>query len=406
MTERNYIVDTTQRYPIKMWTKGVPVEDSAVQQLHNVANLPFIHSHLAVMPDVHFGIGATVGSVIPTDKAIVPASVGVDIGCGMAAVKLHGLTVEHLPDTLNHLRGDIERDVPTGFNAHGEGRINTKVVTPMIESFTKFLKDFGHDRIGSNRKDPLEKIIATQYGTLGGGNHFLEICFDQNKELWLMLHSGSRGIGNLIGQYFIELAKADMRVHHINLPDQNLAYLSEGTKYFDDYVFAVNWAQEYAMGNRTEMLRRALIKLHRNLPPFREREMVVNCHHNYISREHHFGKDVWITRKGAIRAGEGEYGIIPGSMGAQSFIVRGKGNKDSFCTCSHGAGRAMSRAEAKRRFTLDDHKKATEGVECRKDHGVIDETPAAYKDIVQVMKAQEDLVEIVYTLKQVLCIKG
>jgi tRNA-splicing ligase RtcB len=404
--EQNYQVDASQRAPIKMWTNGVPVEDAAMAQLRNVASLPFVHSHVAVMPDVHWGMGATVGSVIPTKGAVIPAAVGVDIGCGMAAVRLDGARAEHLPDSLAQIRSELEHTIPVGFRSHQPGEWNGKAVAPKLKQIETFLESRGHEKVVAGRKDPLGTIVSGQFGTLGGGNHFVELCIDQKDELWLMLHSGSRGIGNAIGTYFIEKAKDDMRRHETNLPDKDLAYLSEGSTLFDDYLFAVGWAQDYAMGNREEMLRRALLVLHRHLPPFRDRTEVVNCHHNYVAREEHFGEAVWLTRKGAVRAGRGDLGIIPGSMGARSYIVRGKGNPDSFCSCSHGAGRAMSRAAAKKRFTLADHVAATAGVECRKDEGVIDETPGAYKSIDAVMAAQTDLVEVVAELRQVLCIKG
>lgn len=401
-----YTVDDGQRVPIKMWTAGVPVEDQAMQQLRNVASLPFVYGHLAVMPDVHWGMGATVGSVIPTKGAIVPAAVGVDIGCGMAAVRLDGARAEHLPDSLAQLRSELEHTIPVGFAAHRPDKWNVEAVAPRVKSLETFLSGRGHDKLGAGRKDPLSIVAMSQFGSLGGGNHFIELCIDEAGELWLMLHSGSRGIGNLIGMYFIEKAREDMRRLELNLPDANLAYLSEGTQMFDDYVFAVGWAQDYAMGNRQEMLRRALIVLHRHLPGFRDRTEVVNCHHNYVVRERHFGEEVWLTRKGAVSAEQGRLGIIPGSMGARSFIVRGRGNPDSFHSCSHGAGRAMSRTAAKQRFTVEDHVAATEGIECRKDVHVIDETPGAYKDIDAVMAAQSDLVEVVHTLRQVLCVKG
>jgi tRNA-splicing ligase RtcB (3'-phosphate/5'-hydroxy nucleic acid ligase) len=401
-----YTVDDGQRMPIKMWTAGVPVEASALQQLRNVASLPFVHRHVAVMPDVHWGMGATVGSVIPTKGAIVPAAVGVDIGCGMAAVRLDGARAEHLPDSLAQLRSELEHTIPVGFGVHKAEKWNVNAVAPRLKALERFVADRGHGKLGSGRKDPLSVIAFSQFGSLGGGNHFVELCIDEAGDLWLMLHSGSRGIGNMIGLYFIEKAREDMRRHQVNLPDADLAYLSEGTELFDDYVFAVGWAQDYAMGNRQEMLRRALIVLHRHLPAFKDRTEIVNCHHNYVVREQHFGDEVWVTRKGAVNAEQGRLGIIPGSMGARSFIVRGKGNPESFCSCSHGAGRAMSRGEAKRRFTVGDHVRATEGIECRKDTGVIDETPGAYKDIDAVMAAQSDLVEVVHTLRQVLCVKG
>jgi tRNA-splicing ligase RtcB (3'-phosphate/5'-hydroxy nucleic acid ligase) len=393
------------RVPIKMWTHGVPVEDVAMKQLANLATLPFIHDHIAVMPDVHWGMGATVGSVIATKNAIVPAAVGVDIGCGMAAVRLAGARAEHLPDSLAQMRSEVEQAVPAGFNVHGAGDQNARGVNRLLERLVPWLEE-KHPKVTERRKNPVAEIIDSQFGTLGGGNHFIEVCIDENDDLWVMLHSGSRGIGNAIGQYFIAQAREEMVRLDIHLPDRDLAYFNEGTTGFDDYVHAVGWAQDYAAANRAEMLRRILIVLRRHLPPFCEQDETVACHHNYVARENHFGADVWVTRKGAVRAGAGEMGIIPGSMGARSYIVRGKGNTDSFCSCSHGAGRKMSRGEAKRTFSLEDHVLATEGVECRKDQGVVDETPGAYKNIDDVMAAQSDLVEVAHELRQVLCVKG
>jgi tRNA-splicing ligase RtcB len=390
--------------PIKAWTKGVPIEDAARQQLFNLSELPFIYRHVAAMPDVHWGMGATVGSVIATDGAVIPAAVGVDIGCGMIAVCLDGARAEHLPANLARIRSEIERTVPTGFEKHAPAQQNERAAAQLYASF-KWLQA-KHPKAFARRKDSTDKIISSQFGSLGGGNHFIELCIDETGGLWVMLHSGSRGIGKVIGTYFIELARDDMRTHFINLLDRDLAYFPEGTTHFDDYIKAVGWAQGYARANRDEMMRRILIVLHRHLPPFRDRTEAINCHHNYVEREYHFGKNVWLTRKGAVRAREGDLGIIPGSMGARSYIVRGKGNPESFHSCSHGAGRKMSRTQAKKCFTVHDHALATEGVECRKDAGVIDETPAAYKDIDAVMAAQADLVEVVHTLKQVVCVKA
>jgi tRNA-splicing ligase RtcB len=356
------------------------------------------------MPDVHFGIGATVGSVIATTGAVIPAAVGVDIGCGMSAVRLSGARREHLPDTLAQIRSEIERTVPTGFEKHAPARQNEKVAASLYGEFRWMEQK--HPRAFARRKDSADKIISSQFGSLGGGNHFIELCIDETDELWLMLHSGSRGIGNAIGQYFIELAREDMRRHFINLPDRDLAYFPEGTEHFDDYVRAVSWAQGYAHENRSEMMRRVLVVLRRHLPPFRERDEAINCHHNYVQRESHFGRTVWLTRKGAIRAGAGDLGIIPGSMGQRSYIVRGLGNPDSYHSCSHGAGRRMGRKQARREFTLADLEQQTAGVECRKDDAVLDEIPSAYKSIDEVMANQRDLVDVVHTLKQVLCVKG
>jgi tRNA-splicing ligase RtcB len=354
------------------------------------------------MPDVHLGKGATVGSVIAMHGAVAPAAVGVDIGCGMAAVKT-SLTSKDLPDDLRRLRLEIEDAIPVGKMSHDEAA---------WQHAPEPLRDAGQalmDRYGKLDAKVHTGTVACQLGTLGGGNHFIEVCLDERDRVWFMLHSGSRGVGNRIGSYFIELAKKDMKHHLANLPDKDLAYLSEGTQHFDDYVEAVDWAQRYAMTNRRVMMDAVIAAARTNeaeLPPFELGETAVNCHHNYVAKEHHFGRDVFVTRKGAVRARLGDLGIIPGSMGARSFIVRGKGEAQSFCSCSHGAGRAMSRNEAKRRFTLADHAKATEGIECRKDEDVIDETPMAYKPIDAVMAAQADLVEIAHELRQVVCVKG
>lgn len=389
--------------PITLWTEQI--EDAALQQLKNIARLPFIDPHgVAAMPDVHYGIGATVGSVLATRRAIIPAAVGVDIGCGMMAVRLAGARAEDLPDGLAQIRAEIEHTVPTGFEGHSPAQRNEKAAAALYAEF-RWLEE-KHPKAFARRKDPADAIIASQFGSLGGGNHFIELCLDEAGALWVMLHSGSRGIGNAIGQYFIALAREDMRRHRINLPDRDLAYLTQGTAHFDDYVRAVGWAQAYARDNRDEMMRRILIVLHRHLPPFRAREEAINCHHNYVEQEEHFGRSVWLTRKGAIRAGKGELGIVPGSMGQRSYIVRGLGNAESYHSCAHGAGRRMGRKQARRQFTVGDLAAQTDGVECRKDDAVLDEIPGAYKDIDEVMARQRDLVEIVHTLKQVLCVKG
>ncbi|WP_284179888.1 RtcB family protein [Rhabdaerophilum sp. SD176] len=393
--------------PVKMWTRGVPVDEPSKRQLLNTASMPFIYKWMAVMPDVHYGKGSTIGSVIPTIGAIIPAAVGVDIGCGMMAVRT-SLVASDLPDTLLPLRSALERAVPHGRSVgrgkrdvgawHNLPKATEEGWMGLEEGFRSIIEK--HPKLASAN-------TANHLGTLGTGNHFLEVCLDQEDRVWFMLHSGSRGVGNAIGTYFIERAKADMRRFFINLPDEDLAYFPEGTPNFDDYVEAVEWAQNFAMMNRQVMMSHA-IEAARGVieKPFEAHLEAVNCHHNYVAREHHFGKNVFITRKGAVRAAEGVMGIIPGSMGAKSFIVRGKGNLESFCSCSHGAGRVMSRAEAKRRFTVADHIADTVGVECRKDIDVIDETPKAYKDIDAVMAAQADLVEIVHTLRQIVCVKG
>jgi tRNA-splicing ligase RtcB len=392
--------------PLKMWTQNVQIEDAAIEQMKNVAMLPFIHKHVAAMPDCHFGMGATVGSVIPTKGAIIPAAVGVDIGCGMMAWKLT-VKARQLPDNLAAIRSDIERAVPHGFvSTKGRARRGGWETVPNSVGTRWRDLDGRYRTIIDKHPRISHKAPAHQLGSLGTGNHFIEICLDEHDDVWVMLHSGSRGPGNVIGQYFINLARNDMKQHFVNLPDKNLAYLSEGTEHFDDYVEALNWAQDYAWENRQAMMDTVLRVLRSHLPKFQIGELAVNCHHNYAVQENHFGKDVWVTRKGAVRARKGDLGIIPGSMGTGSFIVRGRGNADSFCSCSHGAGRAMSRTEAKQKITLKDHREATKGIECRKDRNVIDESPAAYKDISSVIAAQQDLIEVVHTLRQVVNVKG
>lgn len=395
--------------PIKAWTEGVPVEDKALDQLRAIAGLPFIYKHVAAMPDVHWGLGATIGSVIATKGAVIPAAVGVDIGCGMSAQRTT-LTASDLPDDLGALRSAIEAAIPHGRTDNGGANDQGAWREPTEQGQRAFsLLSDRLDRITSKhqaiRKAADRAILHA--GTLGGGNHFVEVCLDEDDRVWVMLHSGSRGVGNRIGTYFIERARKEMERYFIDLPDKDLAYLVDGSELFGDYVQAVGWAQDYAMVNRTLMMAAALEALTQAVPkPFACDCSAVNCHHNYVSRERHFGADVLLTRKGAVSAKAGELGIIPGSMGAKSFIVEGKGNRDSFCSCSHGAGRKMGRNEAKKRFTVEDHAAATAGVECRKDADVIDETPAAYKDIDAVMAAQSDLVSIRHTLKQVVCVKG
>ncbi|HEY0862348.1 MAG TPA: RtcB family protein [Pseudoxanthomonas sp.] len=390
--------------PIKGWVRGVPLDQGAHAQLQNIAAIPFVGPWVAVMPDVHLGKGATVGSVIPTRGAIIPAAVGVDIGCGMAAVRTT-LRANDLPDNLAQLRSSIERSVPAGNGRGGEhwklpDSIATRIAQSGLEPRLEAIKQ-KHRRI---RTDKLDR----QIGTLGGGNHFIEICLDEADAVWVMLHSGSRGTGNLIGTYFIERAREQLahRVLGFHLPDKDLAFFMEGEPLFDDYVEAVSWAQDYARENREAMMSRVLAEMRHRLPKFQLEKMAVNCHHNYVQKETHAGVDLLVTRKGAVSARAGELGIIPGSMGAKSFIVRGKGNADSFHSCSHGAGRVLSRTAARQQITLSQHRQATAHVECRKDAGVLDESPAAYKDIDAVMAAQSDLVDVVHTLRQVLCIKG
>jgi tRNA-splicing ligase RtcB len=407
-SERNYEVLETPGRPVKAWIKGVAMEPAARQQLANIASLPFIHKWVAAMPDVHLGKGATVGSVIATHKAIIPAAVGVDIGCGMMAVQTT-LTASDLPDGLGALRSAIEKVVPHGRTGHGArgDRGAWHNPPPATEAaWAKLLPRY--DALCEKHRALKQANHVSHLGTLGTGNHFIEVCLDETQQVWVMLHSGSRGVGNRIGSHFIELAKREMERWFIQLPDTNLAYLSEGSQHFDDYVEAVSWAQEFAAQNRELMMQAVLGALHASpdLPEFSTTAMAVNCHHNYVSREKHYDANVLVTRKGAVRAQEGELGIIPGSMGTRSYIVRGKGNPESFCSCSHGAGRSMSRTAARKQFTVADQIRATEGVECRKDEDVIDEIPMAYKDIDAVMAAQQDLVDVVHTLKQVLCVKG
>ncbi|AMO24022.1 RtcB family protein [Ramlibacter solisilvae] len=406
--ERKYeVTQPAGGVPIKMWTRGVPVEDEAMQQLANAARLPVVFRHIAAMPDVHLGIGATVGSVIPTLKAIIPAAVGVDIGCGMIACKTT-LHANDLPGNLAPLRSAIERAVPHGGGPRSRGRDPGAWDEPpdrvdqawggLAQEFEALCELHPRLRQTNNRK---------HLGTLGSGNHFIEVCLDEEGFVWFMLHSGSRGVGNAIGTHFIALAKKDAEQHQRNLPDRDLAYFEEGARYFGDYVRAVGWAQRFAARNREVMMANLIAAVRKAVrKPFDTHVEAVNCHHNYVQQERHFGEDVFVTRKGAVSARRGEMGIIPGSMGARSYIVRGLGNPESFDSCSHGAGRVMSRTQAKKRFTVADQVRATAGVECRKDAAVIDEIPMAYKDIDAVMRAQADLVEVVHTLKQVVCVKG
>ena len=408
MTPSTYdvIADTTG-HPIKMWTRGVPVDERAKDQLRKTAQMPFIHKWLAVMPDVHTGVGSTVGSVIPTKGAIIPAAVGVDIGCGMMAVRT-SLAAADLPDDLSGLRSAIEAAVPHGrsVNRSKVDRGAWRDVPPEVAEAWTGLKA-GFERITARYPKLAGANHVVHLGTLGTGNHFIETCLDEADRVWFMLHSGSRGVGNMIGRTFIELAKADMRTWFVNLPDEDLAYFPEGTEHFADYVEAVAWAQDFALVNRQVMMTHVVAAARSVVAkPFEAAMAAVNCHHNYVAREHHFGENILVTRKGAVRARQGDLGIIPGSMGARSYIVRGLGNAESFQSCSHGAGRVMSRTQAKKMVSLEEHAVAVKGVECRLDADVIDETPAAYKSIDAVMAAQADLVEIVHTLRQVVCVKG
>ena len=388
--------------PIHIWTEQI--EDAAMQQLRNVARLPFIAPHgVAAMPDVHWGVGATVGSVIATRGAIIPAAVGVDIGCGMNAVRT-SLKASDLPESLSRLRGQIERDVPLG---PGGKHQRTDVVAKLFDRLPMGDKRWGRALILGFAGAGSSERAAAQLGTLGSGNHFIEVCIDEAQDVWVMLHSGSRGTGNIIGRQFIEQARQLAEKYFITLPDRDLAFFPVNTPEFEDYVAAVGWCQDYAMENRRVMMENVIAAMARHIPkPFTLTSEAVNCHHNYIAKENHFGDNLWVTRKGAIRARLGDLGIIPGSMGQRSYIVRGLGDEDSYHSCAHGAGRRMGRKEAARRFTVDDLKAQTEGVECRKDSSVLDEIPSAYKDIDEVMERQRDLVEVVHTLKQVLCVKG
>jgi tRNA-splicing ligase RtcB len=414
MTEA--IIETTPKFDVmdvpggrhvKMWTRGVPVDDKARVQLASAAKMPFVFKHVAAMPDVHVGIGATVGSVIPTKGAVIPAAVGVDIGCGMMAART-SLHANDLPDNLDAIRDAIEKAVPHGRSSGRGGRDKGAWGDPVpaiVDAWATLAVRF--ERLCDKHPRLKNTNNLTHLGTLGTGNHFIELCLDTEDRVWIMLHSGSRGVGNAIGTFFIALAKEDMRKWFINLPDEDLAYFPEGTDHFDDYVEAVDWAQDFAALNRRTMMGNVIAALRSQIAkPFDAELEAINCHHNYVTRENHFGENVLVTRKGAVRAAKGVMGIIPGSMGAKSFIVRGLGNKDSFDSCSHGAGRVMSRTQAKKEVTLAEHIADTEGVSCRKDESVIDETPKAYKPIEAVMAAQADLVEIVHTLKQVVCVKG
>ena len=392
------------RVPVKVWTRDI--EHEAIAQLLNVASLEIVHGYVAAMPDVHAGKGATVGSVIPTKGAIIPAAVGVDIGCGMNAVRTT-LKAEDLPDGLAALRRAIEKRIPTGFNQHPSSQMRgsqlqriARVLDDRLDNVVK-----KHPGLMKMQRRFNETWIC-QLGTLGGGNHFIELCLDEEGFVWIMLHSGSRGIGNVMGRYFTTAACKEAKRLQVRLPDQDLAYFVQGTPLFDDYLEAAQWAQDYAALNRDRMVSEVLDVLKQELPSFKRASDMINCHHNYVARETHFDEDLFITRKGAISAREGELGIIPGSMGAKSYIVRGRGSKHSFHSCSHGAGRQMSRSAAKRRFNRFDLEAQTQGIECRKDGGVVDEIPAAYKDIDKVMENQQDLVEVMHTLRQVLCIKG
>ncbi|MBQ49185.1 MAG: RNA-splicing ligase RtcB [Zetaproteobacteria bacterium] len=403
------------RSPIKIWTDDI--DEASMNQLRQLGALPFVYKHIAVMPDVHAGKGSTIGSVIPTKGAITPATVGVDLGCGMSAYKIPGLTPDDLEGKTAKIRKMIEKRVPVGQASHrdedGVGFLAEAELNQLLQGKADVLaraRSLGNcDRIlrGANKAGP-------QLGTLGGGNHFIEVCVSKKFEVWLMLHTGSRGLGNLIAQHHIAVAKNLMKRAFIDLPDPDLAYLWEGSGEFEHYIADMQWAQNFAFFNRRSMGRAVLagiidlfdLRQAGGRPLSVDAIEYVDCHHNYVAREHHFGENVWVTRKGAVRAGIKDVGIIPGSMGAKSFIVQGRGNADAFCSCSHGAGRKMSRTAAKKMFTAQDLAAQTKGIECRKDDGVVDEIPSAYKNIDEVMANQSDLVEIKEELRQVLCVKG
>ena len=406
MTTQLYSHHQTDGAPLKLWDSHLPFEPQAMDQLRNVAQLPFIHGHIAGMPDVHWGQGATIGSVIATKGAIIPAAVGVDIGCGMMAVRTTA-RADQLPDNLHAMRSAIEKAVPHGRTDNG-GRGDRGAWHNVPEAQAQAWRTMAAEYDAIIEKHPRAKAFntANHLGSLGTGNHFIEVCLDESDALWVMLHSGSRGVGNRFGSYFIELAKQDMRKWFVNLPDADLGYFPEGTDHFDDYWAAVSWAQRYARVNRELMMAAVLRAIAPFLPAFAVTEEAVNCHHNYVSREAHFGENVLVTRKGAVRARVGDLGIIPGSMGTGSFIVEGLGNPASFSSCSHGAGRKMSRNAAKQSISLADHAAAMTGIEARLDKDVIDESPAAYKDIGAVMAAQSDLVTIRHRLRQVVNVKG
>jgi tRNA-splicing ligase RtcB len=394
--------------PVKVWTDEI--DDNAIEQLENISQMPFIHKHVAAMPDVHWGMGATIGSVIPTKGAVIPAAVGVDLGCGMMAVQT-SLTANDLPDNLHQIRCDIEAAIPHGRtdNSRSNDKGSWRGDTLPSDVCDRWLNLEGrYNKIIEKHPKAKGYNSLRHMGTLGTGNHFIEVCLDESDHVWVMLHSGSRGAGNKIGSYFIEQAKKEMERYHITpyLPDKDLSYLVEHTELFDDYVEAVEWAQDFASENRKAMMENVLDVLHKHFGQFSLEKEAINCHHNYIARENHFNANVIITRKGAIRAREGDLGIIPGSMGAKSFIVRGKGNKESLCSCSHGAGRKLGRKQAQKLYTAEDLAAQTEGIECPKDEARVDEIPAAYKSIDAVMENQSDLVEVLHTLRQVINVKG
>jgi tRNA-splicing ligase RtcB len=392
------------RVPIKIWSDIATVESSALDQLTNTANLPFVFKHVAAMPDVHLGFGATVGSVIATKGAICPAAVGVDIGCGMAAIRTD-LDPKIVQENITRIRLSIERSIPVGHES------NNKIISRVTQwkEWSNFTNISIIDHSTTKDGGYMLKKAMSQLGSLGGGNHFIEICLDTSDRVWVMLHSGSRNVGKVVAERHLYKAKDFMKQMFINLPDPDLAYFAQGTQEFTNYLADVEWCQEYAAQNRREMMARVLKDLSFAVHGEDGKittDFEVNCHHNYLAKENHYGENVIITRKGAVRARQGDFGIIPGSMGTRSYIVKGLGNDESFHSCSHGAGRRMSRGAAKKAFTLKDLEQQTAGIECRKDEGVLDEIPGAYKSIDEVMANQTDLVEIMYELRQIMCIKG
>jgi tRNA-splicing ligase RtcB len=405
---QNIIYEQTLGGKAKFWTGDMEVEYEALNQIRNISMLPIVGGHIAIMPDCHMGSGATVGSVIPFNGAVIPSAVGVDIGCGMIAVQT-SLKASNLPDDLKKIRAQIERDVPVGFDFHHrEVGLKSKGLEGMRvdRARTDVLNRFEKLRIMERIKRFDAKRLTAQLGTLGGGNHFIEICLDTEQNVWVMLHSGSRNVGKTIGEAATDFARDEVHKLGISLPDKDLGWFAEGTPLFDEYVEGMLWGQDYAKVNRDVMMLLVLAAMRRHLPTFELMNEAINIHHNYCQKETHFGKSLWITRKGAVSAQKGQMGIIPGSMGTKSYIVCGKGHEAAYCSCSHGAGRRMSRARAKREFTLDDLETQTAGVECRKDKGVIDEIPSAYKSIDEVMEAQKELVEVKAELRAVLCVKG
>lgn len=378
----------------KLWSWASSLDDETIRQALRSSRLPVVSGHIALMADAHYGLGATVGSVIPTEAALIPAAVGVDIGCGMIASETD-LRASHLPEDLKPLLRSLENKIPSGV---GQGH---RYISPQAERWLAANRP--HTRLSDKQ---VQKTLS-QFGTLGSGNHFFEICLDEADRVWVVLHSGSRGIGNELAQGYVKTAQRLMKALQIALEDRDLAYLSEGTPEFDAYLADLNWAQDYARANRDAMMDAGLEALFRFTGRGRALRRI-NCHHNYTARERHFGRQMWITRKGAIKAGTDDLGVIPGSMGTRSYIVRGRGNPMSYNSCSHGAGRALSRSAARRQFKGEDLAKAMQGKtwQAKDASALVDEIPQAYKDIDQVMADQQDLVSVLHTLRQILNYKG